>query len=75
MYLSFVAKIRYSQLREYLFEEDERGINREWILLVLVIKFETDDYIKIDKINEDIEIIFRDDYLYRFLLNKRMKNG
>ena len=37
MYLSFVAKIRYSQLREYLFEEDERGINREWILLVLVI--------------------------------------
>ena len=44
-------------------------------IISLGIKFENGDYIKIDKINEDIEIIFRDDYLYGFLLNERMKNG
>ena len=31
-----MIKIRCSQLHEYLFEEYERGVNREWILLVLV---------------------------------------
>lgn len=52
----FVIDISSDQLYNYLFIENEQGVDNIWILLVLKITFNNGDFILIDRIKEIIEV-------------------
>lgn len=61
----FIVNILSVELYDFLFLENEQGIDKEWILLILNITFSNGDFIKIDKVKEIIEIETKDDNLKR----------
>lgn len=51
----FEIEISSTQLYDYLFVENEQGIDNIWILLVLKITFDSGDFILVDRVKEIIE--------------------
>lgn len=62
-FVPFVEYISSTELYDYIFKEDDRGINKIWIGLVLEIIFDNGDFIKIDTIKENIELKLKDEHL------------
>lgn len=62
-FVPFVEYISSAELYDYIFKEDDRGINKIWIGLVLEIIFDNGDFIKIDTIKENIELKLKDEHL------------
>ncbi|MBT0549343.1 hypothetical protein [Riemerella anatipestifer] len=56
----YKAEIFSTELYNFLFLEDSRGIDREWVLLKLVIEFSNGDLIEVDKIEETIYLKLKD---------------
>ncbi|MEJ8591029.1 hypothetical protein JSO54_07260 [Riemerella anatipestifer] len=56
----YKAEIFSTELYNFLFLEDDNGIDREWVLLKLVIEFSNGDLIEVDKIEETIYLKLKD---------------